>query len=206
MLLFICNIVIKMYKKSSTTHKILSVCLWLTASVFILAGILFILEKKGVINIYTKQTPNTNNQAAEDTKTTGTVESSKPVNTVDYNSLKSPDNLSIPGKSPTTPTSQTSQQPIDFAVTRVTKNSTMDTLLIKIAVSGLESGTCAVTMTSGNTIVESRGTISLLGAQYGCTGQDIALQKLSSSPTWTMRIVVSDDKGSQKEATQEVSL
>jgi hypothetical protein len=189
-----------MRQKSPSKHSRVPLYCQVAVLFLLLSGAtIFILEKNGLINLYTKPMAKTTvTQPAKG------VPSANPTNTVNYSPATSSDNQPVPAKDPSTTTPQNSS--LSATITRTTKSSDGSNFLIKVAVLGTTQGGCEATMKNGDVLATSQGIIELSGGQYGCSGLSIPLSKLNSPGSWQLTVKVTDSTGATDETSKEVTL
>ena len=168
----------------------------------VVALIMVVLEKSGITNFYTSQ-----KTATSSNQQTGEVPSASPTNTVDYGPAETNDTTTIPEKDSNLQTQNPVNENLIATITSTRKSSDGSNYLIKVAVSGTESGTCKVVATKNSLNISVTSEIGLSGSQLSCLDLKIPISSLESG-TWNINVTVADMNGATTEtsSTMEVIL
>lgn len=193
-----------MYTKSPVKKSKKPYLLLIPALLVAAGGALFALEKYHVTNFYTKKSNSPSQDRPVNSQSANTT-TSGPTNAIDYGAAKPEDTTVTPDKNPNPDTPATNLE-LGATITSMRNNSTNTAYLIKVAVSGTDSGTCKVTMTKGSKVSSSTSSISLSGGQYSCTDLSIPLSELNEQGVWQVSVVVTDKNGATSSTSAEAKL
>lgn len=158
-------------------------------------GAILTLESMGITDLYDART---------ETVELPVIEATGSSDAINYDKANPEDNFLIPDKDPAT--NPSTIPVLGAAITSTRVNSTGTMYLIKVAVSGTNTGTCQVSMSNGTKTITEASDISLLGGQYGCTKLEIPVSKLTEKGTWKIEVQVTDSSGAAVTTTSEVIL
>jgi hypothetical protein len=187
-----------MYNKNSKNRSKKLLFLSLISAALITAGVVFVLDRKGVIHLFHSGRVASTNSATS----TGEVESANPVNTVDYGPAKSTDNQPVPDKNPNlTPETPTNSE---LAVVITSYRKSGDLFLIKAVIAGTDTATCEATMTKGSLSASGSSGASTIEGQYSCKDLSIPMSQLTESGEWNLTVTVTDKTGAKISASTKV--
>lgn len=186
------------YKKK-TSHMKRNILIAL-ASLIVIGGVLFALEKTDVINLYGQgKTP------------ADVVSDEKGVNEVDYSPANSTDNDDINAKkesgeidqTPTPPTNDTSVQITYIAADQAGISG--GTLEIRMLLNGVTNGNCFLTLSKGSKTVNKSAAVVQQNNIFTCDGFNIPYSELENGE-WQSTIKVTTDDGRSNEASTQITI
>ena len=190
-----------MYNISSKKSKAKQITAIVVAIIIFASGMLFVLEKTDVTNLFSSD------KRADDTPIAAvvpTAEIKKQPNTVDYGPANPADNQPVTDKKPTDEVTPVPSTELSLAIIRADKSQDKTNLLVKAVVTGSTSGTCTATMTKGSVSKSVTVPVALSASEYSCTGLNFAMSDLLESGTWSLVVALSDSGGTASSSMEVI--
>ena len=169
------------------------------ASLLLITGVLFGLEKTNVINLYHSSTP-------EQTPTT----EQRPVNQVDYSPASTTDNEDInkQKESGQTTTAPAPTNDLNVVLTAKDQSGPSKPLEVRTVITPLTtSGICTLTLSkSGASSITKTVALVDQGSYSTCENLDISADQFSTSGTWNLSLVVTGPNSARGETTASVEI
>lgn len=190
-----------MYNISSKKSKAKQITAIVVAIIIFASGMLFVLEKTDVTNLFSSD------KRADDTPIAAvvpTAEIKKQPNTVDYGPANPADNQPVTDKKPTDEVTPVPSTELSLAIIRADKSQDKSSLLVKAVVTGSTSGTCTATMSKGSLSKSVTGPVALSASEYSCAGLTFAMSDLLESGTWSLVVTLSDGGGTASSSMEVI--
>jgi hypothetical protein len=169
------------------------------ASLLLIAGVLFGLEKTNVINLSHNSTPDQAPATQE-----------KPVSGVDYSPATPQDNEDINAKKNSGEITQEPKAPDNDTTIQITfianaQDAAGQPLLVRTILGGITDGTCDLKLTKDGASISKSASVILQNTTYMCDGFEIPLSELSTGE-WQISLTVKASDGRQNVATTTTTL